>query len=239
MPTRPSYMRTRKTKRVPYRKKRTPYRSTKRVGRVTVPILRSPVPAREFVRLKYVHDGTYSWSSAFNVQYLTYQSSLYDPETAVGGHQPLWRDQLATMYTNYRVYGIAWRISFMNPQGASTTPPYRIAIRMTKDSTTETSMNTIEERVGTVSWIVPAWTASVITRKGYLSVAKAYGKSKKEFRADESFEAAIGADPSKMAYLICYAAPVTGASPVTSTLYVRVHLTYYAELFGRQTVSSS
>jgi len=62
--------------------------------------------------------GTYLATEVFRA------NSMYDPEVAVGGHQPRGFDQLMTMYDHFTVYGCKITATFVNPVTASQLPMY-------------------------------------------------------------------------------------------------------------------
>lgn len=72
----------------------------------------SGIPQQRFVKFKYVDDVTFS-TSLGGVQSSIYRAnSAYDPNYAVGGHQPLNFNKWAQMYSRYMVVGskIRWEI---------------------------------------------------------------------------------------------------------------------------------
>jgi len=60
-------------------------------------------PSRQFVKLVYQDYLTGTSSGGTFVSGTYGLNSLYDPDSAIGGHQPYYFDQLSTIYARYRV----------------------------------------------------------------------------------------------------------------------------------------
>jgi len=52
----------------------------------------------DFLTLVPPNDGSYA--------VMSWQTSIFDPQAGIGGHQPLWHDTFQNIYSFYRVHGI-------------------------------------------------------------------------------------------------------------------------------------
>lgn len=91
----------------PYRKGKkrstTARRGTRMIRRVPR-LVPGSFPPLKRVKLKYVTQVSLNPSTSLNDYAVFRANSLYDPEYATGGHQPMWHDVYASVYDNYRVY---------------------------------------------------------------------------------------------------------------------------------------
>lgn len=196
-------------------------------------VMKQPVSDKIFTKLRYSEGVTMTMSTGGLLYNYTFQSSIFDPDLTSTGHQPLWRDTYATMYNRYRVNGIAYRFFVRN------TDVQQISMFFVQHSsvtTLDTSINTLIERGTARRYYLDAMQGRTNLIKGYLSVAKTYGMSRDQFASDDGFDALIGANPTKMAYL-----HMMGAHRHTgqNVLNIQVELTYYVEFFDRINISGS
>lgn len=204
----------------------------RRTNRPYTKVLRQPAPDKLFTKLKYSEAIQYNLSTSGVLYDYVFQSSIYDPDFTATGHQPLWRDQYAAMYNNYRVNGIAYKIFWKN------TNINQMVIGLIQHSTVTTSdtdVNTLIERGTTRKFMLDSLNGRTNMTKGYLSVAKSYGMSRDQFNSDDGFDAAIGANPTKMAYLHLY----TLMRHTSAIVQAQIELTYYVEFFNRINVVGS
>lgn len=161
-----------------------------------------------------------------------YQSSAYDPDTLIGGVYMPGYLELAAMYNNVRVSGIAYDISMCNVE---TFPVqfYVIGTDLDPGFNPGTSV--------TVPWLANPECKSMILGpiggqdrgrlKGYLSVATLTDNTSK---TDPAFAGSTaGPQPTKMVYLNVgtNAAFVSVTGPTCL-----IKLTYYCEFYGRKVV---
>ena len=144
-------------------------------------------------------------------------NSLYDPDVSVAagsGHQPRFFDEMAVIYTTYRVIGCKVTLKFIN---LSNEPVYLHTVvgnQQLSDSTGWTN-TTIREVKGCKSQIVHSLNTGPSSIKtmviGY-SPEKVEGKSKAVIRGDPTFEALSSQNPVEQHYLS------VGMSQVASAL---------------------
>lgn len=198
---------------------------------------KQPFPDRMFTKLKFAEIYSQQFvADDIKTDVKLYTTSIYDPNAAVGGGQPMWRDTYAGIYTNYRVRGIKYHIT-----GTCRTSPggtwYMGVRHMNTTTDPDPNMSQWLERRDTrvKSGSGAGSGANRVTIKGYMSVAKTRGISKQELEANPNFEAAMGSNPALMAYLKL-AAQVNNA-PIIVDFAVR--LTYYVEMFDLVTPPQS
>lgn len=98
-------------------KRRRRYRRYRRIPRGP-----SGVPVNKPVRMRYCKEGYLaSTGGAFN-HFVMSMNDIFDPEFAVGGHQPMGFDQMAAMYNRYLVLGSKITVSFYDNASTHNTP---------------------------------------------------------------------------------------------------------------------
>lgn len=99
---------------------------------------------------KYVETGSLSVQNSL-VHKQFNATGMYDPDPAIGGHQPLFFDQLSLIYDHYTVIGaqIKWTLTH---EGGADFLPVRVCAWLNDDTTTSyTDMNNIIESTGSKS----------------------------------------------------------------------------------------
>lgn len=228
-----------------YRRKRRPVRRPRKTTRrryirkkplarrtTTTRLTRQPVNDRLFTKLHYVQNlNGPSMAAAVLNNVATFQTSLFDPDTSLGGHQPLWYDQYCpNMYSTYRVFAIKWSIIAVN-RGINET--WYLSARNQNSPITETSLQTLMERRDSRTRMASSVNGSNATARlsGYLSLAKVRGVSPKDVATDNIYEAAYNFSPPAMGYVLFYLQHnAVGAQTVFD---FTIRLTYYCELSGR------
>lgn len=122
-------------------------------------------------KAKIVHrySDTYSMSSTSGavVRYRYSCNGLYDPDKNIGGHQPLYFDQMTNLYNHYTVIGSKMTIKFVPVVG--NTVPVNVSIIQDDDQTTLlNSMSEVREQSTSISTLIPvsgAATAKEMTVK--------------------------------------------------------------------------
>lgn len=214
-------------------------RYVRRVSKPTRAVARSVgFPDRMFAKLKYSDLHSHSYSGAGSVSFLQYRvNSIFDPYYTGVGHQPKCHDQYAVLYNRYRVYGMAYTISFTN---TSTTEQCEVVIQARPNSTITGIMTEIIEDSAMKQRAVLGIEGSgrnIRTMKGYCSVAKIRGITKTRLKAESDYQAIFGNDPPIECFLnLGIIAQNTAAS---LSVYVRVDLTYYVEMYDRKMIATS
>lgn len=224
-----SYVRRRRAtgrKRVYTRRQPRKYRL--RANRLRMPFAR---PKSQRLKLKYCETDQSISVAALSVSNYTYQTSLFDPYTPAGGHQPMYFDQWSAIYQGYRVFGIGYRIQLtrLNDSAGSLT----LLVRHSPSSTADTSSVTARERKNVRYVPVAAGTTRTIT--GYMSLARTLGVPKKSIY-DNIYSATTSANPSSMAYLLIQTFNDTGAA---LSGMLAIQLMFYCEMYFPVDVTAS
>lgn len=185
-------------------------------------------PDRMLVKMNYVEIAQPGLGDNTNLyQGITFQNSLFDPNASGVGHQPLWFDQWANVYTNYRVKGWSYKITVENLSNVTGWAGIRHQDIGSGENNKETFMERKDSR-----WVVlgPIGSSrSIHYFKGYLDVAKTVGQTRLDVNTDDQYMASWNANPTKKCWLATYMAGGTSSTPFRWTC----KLTYYAELSGR------
>lgn len=103
---------------------------------------------------------------------------MYDPDPSLGGHQPLFFDQVGLIYDHYTVIGSSIKWTF-TPEGGGDFNPVRVIVWHNDDtSTTYSDMNNIQEAKGSKarSMTFGSSSRSLTVRQRY-SAKKTFGGS--------------------------------------------------------------
>jgi hypothetical protein len=89
----------------------------------------------KLVSLRYVWQGALDASSGGLASKQFYLNGLYDPEVAVGGHQPRGFDQLMAAYGRYTVVGAKAQMINLNNDASNDSPPQYFGMKVSPNST--------------------------------------------------------------------------------------------------------
>lgn len=223
---------SRKRRRTTWRRKRVGNRKRRGGSGVYTKILRQPVPDKTITRLRYSQLVPISMGPAYVVSSYIFQSSIYDPDFSGLGHQPLWRDQIISLYDRYRVHGIKYKFTIVN---TNVNQMITGVVKQASIPALETDLNTMRERNNVQRWTAHAYTSTPIYVTGYMPTGRPWGLTKKDFLADEGFESVMTTNPLKQSYLEIYAA----TSNTSAKIDVMADLVYYVEFTSRTSVVGS
>lgn len=194
------------------------------------------VPLRKFVKMRYVERIDLS-AAAGVVGAYQWQTSIYDPNKTGGGHQPYMRDQWATFYSFYRVWGMRYTIRVVQTATSNNGVTRFIISHLAYVDTLSVDQNTNEERPTCKHKArLDTYNDTTATFYGYVSVPRVEGITKKEFMGDASYEAGIGSDPTKTSKLDV---SIWNNNASGGTVMVFATIDYVVELWGRVNQSGS
>lgn len=207
----------------------------KRRGGIVSRVTRQPFADRVFTTLYYRDLKIVSVSAgATPIDGVPYQSSIYDPQASSGGHKPLWCNTLEAIYNKYRIHGIKYRFKCCNTNTNQLGWMYVLQSNTQYTFPTNTNTNTLAERRLCQRKSVTTTTNPAVI-KGYMPIGRPWGLSKQEMKADEDFEASVGVNPIKMAFL-----NLMFESMNTSAIFnVEVELKYLVEFHTRKEITGS
>lgn len=199
-------------------------------------VLRMPVPDRIFTKLRYAEFFDLAPQSAGTLGMVSYsfRSSLFDPNYTGLGHQPLWHDQLQTMYGKYRVTGMKYRFVLAN---TNTSQLCTCAVEMADGppQLPAVGYTTILERRNVRPVNLNPSAAGPTIVSGFVPIGKPHGMTKSDVMADEDFEANFGSNPVRMTYINLYCVTQNTSAIVN----VQASITYYVEIQRRNLISQS
>ncbi len=162
-------------------------------------------------------------------------NSLFDPNYTTTGHQPLYFDQMAALYSFYKVLRVRWRITVM----ADTSPCYLTCI-INQSNNGSPGFNsgdlfTSAEQVGadiqSVSSLLP------LSLEGTVNVHRYLNCGSKEYVGDISYDVATNANPSPTVWLTLMWVAMDGAG--NSNLNATVQFDFDSVYKQLQVVSQS
>lgn len=192
-------------------------------------------PDRMITKLEYRTSGIYSVAGLPGV--IDYNlNSIYDPEVALGGHQPLWTNQYQALYNKYRVFRCKYEIKMM-ALSTGGTPARYVALSSAQPTTAlPVSVGAAWEQNRTANKVLPSGPDKVTTVRGNISMPKLQGQTVVEFKGDDGNDALLTANPSNPAILRTIIESVNG----NETQYTYdIKLTYFVEFFDRKTPNVS
>ncbi len=184
-------------------------------------------PDEFYTDLVYVKSTVYSTSAVVGYQL---QSSLFDPDPAVGGTQPTFFDQLAAVYGRYQVMAMTAEVEV--PVWGDL--PLSLAHAWTDENPTYSTVDELAMfRYSAARTAVPfaAPTRWVTT----MSMGKLHGYP--DIRQEESLSALVNTNPTDVGFFTVAAVSSNGAT-ATSAL-IRIKMTYHARFFALVTPTPS
>lgn len=219
-------------------KKTAPTRSRGRSGRnFSGPLSnRVPFPERRTVTLNYAENNVVTVNAASLSSWYYYQSSLYDPRGNLGGHQPLYFDQLSAIYAYYRVDRMDYTATFDIIQGNSLNCVSGIAYVLgQKLPTFQTDIQTLEERPYLARTAISMYSGPK-TIRGRITPHQLIGIPRRKYEDENDYSATVTANPGMMAYLVPY---IYNASSAAYSCHVRIEIKYHCTFYQLFPVSSS
>lgn len=209
-------------------------RPRKNRSRITTTTARTwVVPDRMRVKLNYQQRITLSPAAGSLANNVFRLNSLYDPDQTGTGAQPVGFDQLSALYQKYKVYGAKVRAKAVSQGTTNPTSMFDFALVPLLEAPT---WSNFEDATGNP---YRKWTMSgnsnvrPASLTAYWSIARLFG----ERLADDDYSAGIAASPTNTALLYVVAQPVDRASSMT--IVVDISITFYCEMFQRQSLALS
>mgnify|MGYP000665845920 FL=1 len=127
---------------MPKTKKAIVKRKTRRRRRVNIP--RSLFPKNKLVSLRYVWQGALDASAGGLASKQFNLNGMYDPEVAVGGHQPRGFDQLMAAYNRYCVVSVKAQFINLNNDTSNDNPPQYFGLKVSSSATEIASYSAVD-----------------------------------------------------------------------------------------------
>lgn len=209
----------------------------------------SGLPRCQYVKLAYSESIKMAGSvDAYAIYCL---NSIFDPQNTLGAGflgnlnsntQPLYRDQWATFYDQYRVYGARYTIrAYVGDDSGTVISNMRIVCWPDDTQTTGASSIMVDaERPYAQQMVATSGAAQGRKIGRYISTAQACSTTKKQVQVDNEFNATMGASPTRLAFLNIHCTDMDASGVTTNTsLYLDVKIIYYVQLYNRISVTGS
>lgn len=185
------------------------------------------IPDAQMIKMKYVTFVNLNPVGA-STDYVFRGNSIFDPDYAMGGTQPLGHDQWAAFYERYLVRASAIKIQVLNN---STTYTGNTLINLTasEDVVSRTYDEWAAYPYNTNQVLAPVSAGgNGVFLESYMSTRKIFGCTRE---LDDVYEAPMGNNPSKQWYWTIQVAAMNGITAPNLTM--KVEMTYYVELSER------
>lgn len=180
---------------------------------------------------KLIYRAQGSLSASGLTGYVWRGNSIHDPDFTGGGHQPLYADQLALLYSAYRVMGCKCTVTYYSGSDSLA----NVGLYPTTTGTALPATLTFASEVPYGKWRVNTGyqAQGKTTLSTYMSSKKLFGKS---IIMDDNYASFFGNNPVNQWYWIMWAYDSLGGT-VAQTFTVR--LTYYVRCEQRINVGTS
>lgn len=193
------------------------------------------IPARTRTTLKYVQNVSLnSVAGAMGTQIFR-ATGPYDPDYAVGGHQPMYWDQMAALYNHYIVHKSKIYVQFCPYDQVASSSSVVFLRGDDSASLTSTNMYTNLETKGTKHQIVPIYGENQVF-KGSLSTSYFKNKTFKNFK-NSDLQSAVTTTPTEEYYFILGIKTDDGST--TTSMHCWVTIYYDVEFFELKDINSS
>jgi len=206
--------------------------ASRKGGKYTSDLTRLGVPDRVRTTLTYADIIAISPGSHVG-QYTFRGNSVYDPDYTSTGHQPYYRDQLAALYSRYRVYSSSIKVSIVNEQVATA---LQVTVIPASDITAFTSSTyPLEYPYAKGARLLGVGAIFTSTVKHEMSTQEILGLRAREV-LDQDYAALVGAQPSSEWYWQIVAQDLSAQNVATS---LQVVLKYDVEFYDRVSITPS
>ncbi len=161
-------------------------------------------------KLRYATSVTINPASGASLNVFIRANGMFDPEVAVGGHQPMGFDQYMAMYDHFKVDSFSISVSLLATT-ANVVSQFIASVSVDDDAVANTSMTNIVEQ-GLATW-----------RVGNVGSGNDVVRMKQNFNSDKFFAnrktagvlvGDIAADPTEEAFFNIAVGPMDGVSDV-------------------------
>jgi len=193
-------------------------------------------PLRKFAKLRYVSHEKLTGPAAAAIVVKEYRANgMFDPQVALGGHQPYGFDQLMSQYFHFTVLKSVMEVENLNTL-------YAQNVVLLGALHQETGAVTAAFNAGGANGVreMPALSSDTVMnvyggyqqryRNAYITfdATKVFGKSAWNLIGDSRFQGNETADPSEDAYFTVAMYSPSGADESGRTYDFKVTITYYA-----------
>lgn len=196
-------------------------------------------------KLQVVHryvQGLEMIMAATSIARVTYKcNGLYDPEDAIGGHQPFGYDQMTPIYDHYAVYESRIKVTFVpnypnEPSSSGTdTGPFICAVYQDDDTTGATDIQTLIESQNSSQYKVLPGNQGPVTLYSKWTPARKFGSKPLD---NPRLQGTAGADPTELSHfhVVTYN---TSAVAGNRYVYILAEIEYRTTWFELKTLAGS
>jgi len=183
---------------------------------------REGFPKKMTVTHRYVENLTISAVAGAGQQnYLFKCNGMYDPNETGTGHQPIYFDQLTTLYDHYCVIGSKITVRFT--QAGLNNPATHLMLRVDDDTNVPTNTQETMEQNGAKFKLLPAGSPYTVTLTNKWSAKKYFGGA---VLANNELQGSATSDPTEKSYFQIAVRPMDGASAID--VHMQVTIEYIA-----------
>lgn len=178
--------------------------------------------------LKYHTRFPLSLTSGVINDYKFNLNSLFDPDLTATGHQPLYFDQLSSIYSRYRVWKVSWVIKPISDSSSSC----ETTVVPTNSSTSFSNSDTAAEYPRAV---YKQWNGSLPTTfRGWSYLPSLTGVTPSAYRSDDRFQAGVSESPIEVMPL-----HIVNISSSSINIIVDVQLKFHCEFYDPYAIGGS
>jgi len=200
------------------------------------------VPDKAIVSMPYFVSDTIVTTGAKSFAKI-FQSSAFDLEYAVGGHQPLGYDQWALFYQNCRVFGVTGTVKFSN----DTAQKWFVSLLYTDDITTipTVASNALFEQPGVKPRMIANKDSGhdTVTLPVHWKVSRLLGMTKQQYKSEigtaGTMSSGGGSVPAIVSFMAGVAWTCDNALSAGGNVMCMYDLVLHCELFGRRPLPGS
>lgn len=189
-----------------------------------------PFAQRYITKMKY--SETYSLTLSNSFTQIMNLNSIWDPNRALGGHQPYSRDNFDSIYQRYRVIACSYVINAISQTGDT------IRVVALPSNELIASPYTVSELCENprARWIVQNSGGNSQYLKGKVYIPSLMGRTKAQYMADDRFQSTMDASPAEAALLTITTSNLLDIAVNTS---ITVTLEYTVEFFDPKSLEQS
>lgn len=196
------------------------------------------IPSTYFTKLKYtVQYNAGSVGSPF-IEYLFRMNSVFDPEFALGGGQPMYYDQITAMYRSYCVFGSGINLTFTQKTNTTEAAFIKCGVYPIETSNSASGVSEAIERDNCVYAQLGPNTGDqgIVNMNAFAKPYAVLGRGKFE-KEDDTMCALVSSNPVQQCLWHVFLGTNDGLTSVNA--YIEITLTYYVKFFDRIDVERS
>lgn len=194
------------------------------------------LPSQYICKLKW--NVTVDFNSSHYQEYIINANGPYDPQYALGGSQPMYYDELTSLYDYYNVLSSSVVVNFVNKTAAAGSSFVKCGIFPHGNATNTTGITESTERDScNFAQLGPnTGDQGIMTVKHYAKTTAVLGKNNDE-KDDDSLSAYKNQLPNEPWYWHVFVGSLDRTSTVN--LFADITLVYYVRFFNRALTNTS